>query len=200
MQAARGTPVGDRDDPDQGSAEASGGLIDRPRVWALFISVAAVMIAVDQISKVLAVRHLTGEPDVQVVGEILQLHLTYNPGAAFSLGTRFTAVLSCLAIVATVVILWISRRLASRLWAVAMGLLLAAVAGNLLDRLFRDPDPFRGHVVDFLMLPNWPVFNVADVCINIGIGLILIQLLRGVNTAGVRETAHGANASREDPA
>lgn len=182
MQAARGTPVDDRDD----SGPAPTRLVAAPRTWLLFAAVAGVLLVVDQVSKVFAVRHLTGEPDVSVVGELLQLHLTYNPGAAFSLGTRFTVVLSCLAITATLVVLWLSRRLRSRLWAVGLGFLLAGIDGNLIDRLFREPGAFRGHVVDFLMMPNWPIFNVADICINVGVGLILIQVFRGIALDGTR--------------
>lgn len=183
MQAARGTPVDDRDD---GTEPTRSPLLAAPRTWLLFAAVAGVMLVVDQVTKVLAVDRLTGEPDVEVVGELLQLHLTYNPGAAFSLGTRFTVALSLLAIVATLVVLWLSRRVRSKWWAVALGLMLAGIDGNLADRLFRDPAPFRGHVVDFLMLPNWPVFNVADMCINVGVAMILVQVLRGIAMDGTR--------------
>ncbi|GAA1523362.1 signal peptidase II [Nocardioides humi] len=197
MQAARGTPVDDRDD---GTGRTRSGLLAHRGSWLLFAAVAAVMIAVDQVAKVLAVRHLTGEPDVEVVGELLQLHLTYNPGAAFSLGTRFTVAIACLACVATLVVLWTSRRVVSRVWAVGLGLLLAGIDGNLIDRLVREPGPFRGHVVDFLMLPNWPVFNVADICINVGVGLILLQVLRGVNLDGTRaQHSHGETDPETDP-
>ncbi len=64
--------------------------------------------------------------------------------------------------------------------------MLAGIDGNLADRLFREPGPFRGHVVDFLMLPNWPVFNVADICINVGVVMILVQVLRGIAMDGTR--------------
>lgn len=186
MQAARGTPVDHRDD---GPGRTGERFLAHPRNWLLFAAVAVVMVAIDQVAKVLAVRHLTGEPDRPVVGELLQLHLTYNPGAAFSLGTRFTVAITCLACVATLVVLWTSRKVASPVWAVGLGLLLAGIDGNLLDRMFREPGPFKGHVVDFLMLPNWPVFNVADICINVGVGLILLQVLRGVSLDGSRATA-----------
>jgi len=89
------------------------------------------------------------------------------------------------------VVLWVSRRLGSTLWAVALGLLLAGVAGNLTDRLFREPGPMRGHVVDFLRLPHWPIFNVADVCINIAAVLIVVQALRGIGVNGRRATEDG---------
>jgi len=185
MTAARRAPLDHRDD----GPGRSGALLAHPRGWLLFAAVAAVMVAIDQVAKVLAVRHLAGEPDRELVGELLQLHLTYNPGAAFSLGTRFTVVIACLAWVATLVVLWVSRRVVSKVWAVGLGLLLAGIDGNLIDRMIREPGPFRGHVVDFLMLPNWPVFNVADICINVGVGLILLQVLRGVNLDGTRATS-----------
>ncbi len=138
----------------------------------------------DVVTKRLAVEHLTGQPDQQLVGELLQLHLTRNPGAAFSTGTAFTEVLTFVAIIAVGVVLWLSRRLGSATWAVALAFLLAGVTGNLTDRMFREPGPFRGHVIDFLMLPNWPVFNVADICINVAAGLILVQAFRGVRIDG----------------
>src|SRR5206468_822877 len=82
--------------------------------------------------------------------------------AAFSTGTSYTVVLSFVAIVAACAVLWVSRRLGSAGWAVALGFLLAGVLGNLTDRVFRAPGFLHGHVVDFLQLPHWPVFNVAD--------------------------------------
>ncbi|WP_435741527.1 signal peptidase II [Nocardioides sp. SYSU DS0663] len=155
----------------------------------------AVLYATDVVTKVLAVEHLADRPDVEVVGDLLVLHLVRNPGAAFSTGTEYTVVLSCIAIAAVVVVLWLLRRVGSRVWAVALGLLLAGVAGNLTDRLLREPGPLRGHVIDFLMLPNWPVFNVADICINVAAGLILVQAFRGVRVDGGREGSEDAEGS-----
>ena len=129
--------------------------------------------------------------DVPVLGDWFTLHLTFNPGAAFSTGTGFTIVFTCLAMVAVVVVLWLSRRLASTGWAVALGFLLGGVGGNLTDRIVREPAPFHGHVVDFLMLPNWPVFNVADICINVAAGLIILQTFRGVALDGSRDSEDG---------
>ncbi|GAA5151117.1 signal peptidase II [Nocardioides marinquilinus] len=173
----------------------------------LFAAVALVAYAADQVSKVVATRTLDGRPDVQVVGELLQLHLTFNPGAAFSTGTGITPVITVIAILATLGVLWYVRRVGSALWAVALGVLLAGVAGNLTDRLLREPGPFRGHVVDFLMLPNWPVFNIADVCINVAAVLIIVQAFRGVRIDGTREgqpddeaDADGEAAGTDDPA
>ena len=154
--------------------------------WVLAL-VALTLYAVDMTTKVLAVRHLDGRPDVPLVGDLLVLHLTRNPGAAFSTGTEYTVVLSCLAAVAVCVVLYLSLRVRSVLWAVGLGLLLAGVSGNLTDRVLREPGPMRGHVIDFLMLPNWPVFNIADICINVAAGVILLQAFRGVRLDGSRD-------------
>lgn len=182
MQAARGTPLS-RDDSgltDQTPAPS------RRRALGVLFGTFALLYAADQVTKVLAVRLLTGEPDKPLVGELLQLHLTRNPGAAFSTGTAFTEVFSLLAVVATLVILFLSGRVRSPFWGFSLGLLLAGITGNLTDRLLRAPGPLRGHVVDFLMLPNWPVFNIADICINAGAVLILVQAFRGVRLDGTR--------------
>jgi signal peptidase II len=168
----------------------------RRRQLALFGGIAVVAYAVDVVTKVLAVRHLTGEPPVPVVGDLLSLYLTYNSGAAFSFLTGHTEVLSVVAIVATCAVLWVARRLGSTGWAIALGFLLGGVAGNLTDRLLREPGPLRGHVVDFLMLPNFPVFNVADICINIAAATIVLQALRGINVDGTR---HSEVAEKDTP-
>jgi len=156
------------------------------RVWRVFALVALALYAVDLGTKIVALDRLSGRDDVPIIGDILQLHLTRNPGAAFSTGTSYTAVLSVIAIGAALLVLWVSRRLGSTGWAIGLGCLLAGILGNLTDRLFRAPSPFRGHVVDFLELPNWPVFNVADILINVAAGVIVLQALRGVRLDGTR--------------
>jgi signal peptidase II len=77
-------------------------------------------------------------------------------------------------------------RLRNRTWAVALGLLLGGALGNLTDRLVRQPGVMRGHVVDFLELPNWPVFNIADTALTLAAVLIVVQSLRGIGTDGRR--------------
>jgi signal peptidase II len=119
-----------------------------------------------------------------VLGDLLQLTLVRNPGAAFSTGTSYTIVLSLVAVAATVVVLVIARRLRNPLWAFGLGCLLGGVLGNLTDRVFREPSVLRGHVVDFIALPHWPVFNVADMSINVAAAVIVIQALRGVPHSG----------------
>ncbi len=185
MQAARGTSLRPSDPGTEGESPHSRQR-RRRRCLLLFAVVAAVAYTVDVVSKVLAVHFLTGRPPVQVIGDFLTLTLTRNSGAAFSTATSYTAALTCIAIVAAVVVVWVARRLGSVGWAFALGFLLAGVSGNLTDRLFREPAPFQGHVVDFLSFPHWPVFNVADACINVAAALIIIMSLRGVRVDGTR--------------
>lgn len=184
MQAARGASLNPSDQADKGPARRRLG----PR-W-LFAGVALLAYAVDLGSKQWALSALA-DGDIAVLGDWFTLHLTFNPGAAFSTGTDFTIVFTGLAVVAVVVVLWLSRRLGSTGWALALGLLLGGVGGNLTDRLVRDPEPLRGHVVDLLMLPNWPVFNVADIWINVAAGLIILQTFRGIALDGSRESGAG---------
>ena len=188
MQAARGASLNPSDQAESVPA--------RRRVDArlVFAGVALVAYAVDLGSKQWALSALA-DGDIAVLGDWFTLHLTSNPGAAFSTGTGFTIVFTCLAMVAVVVVLWLSRRIASVGWALGLGFLLGGVGGNLTDRIVREPEPFHGHVVDFLMLPNWPVFNIADMCINIAAGLIILQTFRGIALDGTREDQKGSEAA-----
>jgi signal peptidase II len=142
--------------------------------------VAALVILVDQVTKALAVAHLTEGRPVRVLGPVLRLDLTRNAGAAFSTATGMTWVLTVIAVAVVVVVVRASRRLGSRAWAVAFGLLLGGACGNLADRLLRAPGVARGHVVDFLEFPHWPIFNVADTSIVTAGALVVLLTLRGV--------------------
>jgi signal peptidase II len=157
---------------------------DQASRLGLLLSIAVAAWLADLITKIVAVRELADRAPVEVLGPVLQLNLTRNAGAAFSTGTSVTPVISAFAIVAFVVVLVLATRVRTTGWAWALGLLLAGIAGNLTDRLFREPGPLRGHVIDFLELPNWPIFNVADICINVAAALIVIQSLRGVPLRG----------------
>lgn len=188
LQAARGASL-------SASENTSSRTPGSPRAARLAFAVAGVALMVDLGSKQLAVRELSGAP-VRVLGDVLQLELVRNPGAAFSAAASLTPLISVVAVLATVVVCWYALRVRHRGWAVALGLLLAGVSGNLVDRLFRAPGPFRGHVVDFLALPHWPVFNVADMCIDVAGALLVVLLLRGVSMDGVR---HPRDVRREQP-
>lgn len=181
MQAARGASLtGDAGPTGPTGPTASTGAAR----YRLVLGIGVLALLLDQGTKVLALDRLDRGDPVEVLGSLLRLNLTSNAGAAFSTGTSLTPYISIFGCVALVVVLVVSRRVATPLWAIAMGLLLAGIAGNLFDRFFREPGPLRGHVIDFLELPNWPIFNVADVCINVAAGLIILQSVRGVPLAG----------------
>lgn len=184
MQAARGASLNSSDPDPTSRPEASRKA--RIRSLTAFWVIAAVFVALDQWSKELALAELEGQGTKQLVGDWLGLTLVRNPGAAFSMGTSFTEVLSVVACVATGVVLWFSLRLRNTFWAVGLGFLLAGIVGNLIDRLTREPGVLQGHVIDFFKLPNWPVFNVADICINVAAVVIIIQTLRGIRLDGTR--------------
>ncbi len=116
------------------------------------------------------VRELSDREPVTLLGGLLTLRLVRNPGAAFGFAEGLTIAFTVVAVAVVVVILRLSRRLRSTPWAVALGLVLGGAVGNLVDRIFRAPGPGRGHVVDFLELPHWPVFNLADSAIVSGGG------------------------------
>lgn len=163
----------------QPAAEAS----LRPRRVGLFAASATVALTLDVITKVVAVALLEGRDPVRLLGGGLYLVLYRNPGAAFSLATGLTWLLTLIAVVVVIAIVRLAPRLRSPGWALGLGLVLGGALGNLVDRFFRSPGPLRGHVVDFLSLlaPDgsvWPVFNLADSAIvSGGVLLVLLALL-----------------------
>jgi signal peptidase II len=173
MQAARGASL--TRDPAPGQRGSRLGLVT---------SIAAVAWLVDLVTKIVAQHELADRGPVEVLGSLLRLNLTHNGGAAFSTGTSLTPVIAVFAVVAFVVVVVLATRAGTTGWAWALGLLLAGIGGNLTDRIFREPGPLRGRVIDFLQLPHWPIFNVADVCINVAAALIVLQSVRGVPLRG----------------
>lgn len=165
----------------------------RPLV-ALLAVVAAVVLVVDQLTKIWAVATFTEGERVPLVGDLLGLTLLYNPGAALSIATGMTWVFTVAAVGVSVVVVRIAARLGSRTWAVALGLLLGGAVGNLIDRLVREPGFAVGHVVDFIAYGDLFVGNVADIAIVAAAGLIILLSLRGVAVDGTREGAPDAAA------
>jgi signal peptidase II len=155
-----------------------------PRRGLLLVVVALVVLAADVITKAVVVATLEGERPVRVLGGLAYLQLVRNPGAAFSMATGMTWVLTLIAIAVVIAIVWIMPKLRSVGWAIGLSLVLAGALGNLSDRIFRAPGPLRGHVIDFVSVfkPNgdaWPVFNVADSSIVVGGALIVLMALLG---------------------
>ncbi len=157
----------------------------RRLLWTLLV--AAVLLAADQLTKGWAVDALTDRAPVPVIGDFIRFRLLYNPGAAFSLGAGSTWIFAILAAVAVVALLWISRKVRSAGWAIALGLLLGGATTHLGDRLFRDPGFARGHVVDFIDYNGWFVGNVADIALFFGAVSLLVLSFRGVPIDGVKQ-------------
>ncbi|GAA0901632.1 signal peptidase II [Pseudonocardia zijingensis] len=175
-----------------------------PRV-RLLSAIAAAVLVLDVVTKVLAVAQLEDREPVEILGGLVYLQLVRNPGAAFSLATGYTWVLTIVAIGVVVVIVRVARRLRSTGWAVALGLVLGGALGNLVDRLFRAPGPLHGHVVDVvsLLAPDgrvWPVFNLADSSIVSGGVLLVLLALLGRELDGTRAPRRADRREREEEA
>ncbi|WP_427896486.1 signal peptidase II [Kribbella sp. GL6] len=176
------------DSPSAGSPSSTPAAGGRSWKWTVvFGGVGLVVLFLDQLTKALALAHLTpGEP-VNVIGSLLKFNLIRNSGAAFSLGAGYTPYISAVQIAVAVGVVYLSRKLGSAGWSVAFGLLFGGAVGNILDRIFREPSPFHGHVVDFLQTPHWAIFNVADMAVTSAAVLLVIQTLRGIKLDGTRE-------------
>lgn len=167
LQAARGTPL------------------NRRLPALLAVGVALLGLGVDQASKGAVLGALTPGRPVEVIGTLLRFNLTFNPGAAFSLGTSMTLALSIFAIVALLACVLVAlRRVRTLPQGLAVGLLMAGISGNLHDRLLRAPGPLLGHVVDFIQLPHFAIFNVADICITSAAVLVVLLSLRSPSGDG----------------
>jgi signal peptidase II len=161
------------------------------------VAVAAAAYVADQATKTWAEASLGDGRRHPVLGDLLTLNLTHNPGAAFSMGTGYTVVLTVIAIGVIVVCLKMARQLGSTGWAIGLGLLLGGALGNVTDRIVRPPAPFRGHVVDWIELPHWPVFNLADSAICVAAAIFVLQSIRGVHLDGRRERLDVDSAGSE---
>src|SRR3954447_14844122 len=190
--------AGEHPDPADGEAPAR-----RPRT-RLLLSLAATVLLLDVVTKILVVATLHEGQNVRVLGGGVYLTFWRNTGAAFSFAEGATILFSLIAVAVAVVIVRTARRLFSTGWAVALGLVLGGAVGNLIDRIFRAPGFLRGGVVDFVSVfaPDgrvWPVFNVADSAIVCGGILGALLALRGIEFDGTRAGAKTA-ATPSEPA
>lgn len=175
MQTTRGASLSD-DDTQSPS-------VRHRRIGVLSI-VAACVLAADVVSKVIVVATLSDHAPIRLLGGFLTLNETRNSGAAFGLGEGLTVLLAAVATGVIVAILRTARRLYSTQWAVVLGLLLGGATGNLVDRITRSPGVLRGHVVDWIQLPHWPIFNIADSSIVCGAILAVLLAMRGMQIDG----------------
>jgi signal peptidase II len=162
----------------------------RPRrVAVLLFAIAAVIVAVDQVTKALVVSNLREGESRRVIGGVLSWTYQRNPGSAFSLFQHIPVLFTIIAAVIAAVIVVRAPRVHDRLAGIALGLVLGGAVGNLIDRIARPPGVFRGRVIDFIDFHWWPVFNVADSAVVIGALLLLIASIRSDRRAKEREHA-----------
>jgi signal peptidase II len=154
---------------------------------AIVFGIAALAVGLDQLTKYLAEEYLVLGQSVSLIGDWLSLRLAYNEAAAFSLGFGATWILALISSIAVIALIWFGPRVKSTVWAVIAGLVLGGAAGNWIDRVFKAPSFFSGHVVDFIQVPlNFPIFNFADTFLVVGVGLAILRTLRGDELGGGR--------------
>lgn len=144
------------------------------RSYRLLLLVAAAVVAVDQLTKELALDALADGP-IHLIEGVLSLSLHYNPGGAFGILQGYPGFFLVATVAVSVLILVWARSLPGTAHIVPLGLVLGGGLGNVTDRVIRDTG---GRVVDFIDLHVWPVFNVADSAIVVGVGLLLLATMR----------------------
>ena len=147
----------------------------------LYLGLTIALLAIDQATKAWALATLTPFQGKPFIGDVLKFYLVWNDSAAFSISFGATWIFTIISSVATLVVIWLMLRTPSKAWRLTLAILLAGVVGNLADRLFREPGFPVGKVVDFLQLPfNFPIFNVADICITGSMTAVVILVMRGI--------------------
>ena len=138
----------------------------------LFYSVALLIIGLDQLFKFLVTRAMLLGQSFPIYHDIIQLTYVRNTGAAFSLFVGFSPYLAVVGVLVVAVVLYYHYKLPANNLPLQFGLacLLGGSVGNLLDRLCRH------YVIDYLDITIWPVFNLADVMINVGVILLAYKL------------------------
>ena len=138
----------------------------------------------DYLTKFAAVKILVDEP-INLIGDFLKLELVFNTGAAFSLATSKTIFLSVFAMAAAAGIFFFASRIDSSRWALALGLVLGGIFGNLTDRIFRSPGGLQGPVVDWISFSFWPTFNIADSGVVVGVMTIVWLIWKNIPSRSV---------------
>ncbi|WP_411734363.1 signal peptidase II [Paeniglutamicibacter sp.] len=167
-------------------------------------ALAMLALVLDQITKRIVESSMYEGQVIDVLPPLLRWYYIKNSGAAFSMGEGYTWIFSIIqAAVLLYVAVFLVRKIRVWPWVLALGGLMGGVAGNLTDRLFRPPSFGQGHVVDFIALPNFAIFNVADmfiVCSMIGICLLLFtgRELDGSKSVAKKEPGHDAGAEQQE--
>ena len=153
-------------------------------LWKRLYTIAWAVWLVDFATKVWAINNLSASNPTKIIGNFLQLTLIRNSGSAFSLAQGATIIFTFFAIFVVGAIAYYAPRITSRGWAIVLGLALGGVLGNLSDRIFRSPGYFTGHVIDWIELTHWPVFNLADTAIVVAAGIAIVLSIRNISPMG----------------
>jgi signal peptidase II len=151
------------------------------RPWRSLYLTAWVVWLIDLGTKVWAVEVLSSRANVQIIGSFLQLTFVQNSGAAFGIGAGSTIIFTFFALAVLIFITRYALQITSKGWALVCGLVLGGILGNLTDRVFREPSFLQGHVIDWIQIPNWPVFNIADSAIVIAAVVAIILTIRNIS-------------------
>jgi signal peptidase II len=151
------------------------------RPWRSLYLTAWVVWLIDLGTKVWAVEVLSSRANVQIIGSFLQLTFVQNSGAAFGIGAGSTIIFTFFALAVLIFITRYALQITSKGWALVCGLVLGGILGNLTDRIFREPSFLQGHVIDWIQIPNWPVFNIADSAIVIAAVVAIILTIRNIS-------------------
>ena len=151
------------------------------RPWRSLYLTAWVVWLIDLGTKVWAVEVLSSRANVQIIGSFLQLTFVQNSGAAFGIGAGSTIIFTFFALAVLIFIARYALQITSKGWALVCGLVLGGILGNLTDRIFREPSFLQGHVIDWIQIPNWPVFNIADSAIVIAAVVAIILTIRNIS-------------------
>ncbi|AMM32496.1 Lipoprotein signal peptidase [Sinomonas atrocyanea] len=159
----------------------------RRRAVVLLALIAALAYTGDQLTKLWVTSTMVEGQRIPVLPPLLQWYYIRNSGAAFSIGEGVTWLFTIIMTVVAVGIIVYTRRVRSLWWGTALGLVLGGALGNLTDRLFREPSFGMGHVVDFISLPHFAIFNVADSAVVCGVMLVCLLTLTGLSPDGTRQ-------------
>lgn len=156
--------------------------------YVYFILLSVGTIIADRLTKLWIVRLLpVPGQEIHVLGTALSFTHVHNTGGAFGLFSNFNFLFVIVGILVPVLILIFFRKLLGKGvgWSIGTGLILGGAVGNLIDRLL------YGHVIDFIDVHFWPIFNVADIGITVGIGILFLLILREGNEEKKEESAQG---------
>ena len=156
--------------------------------WRTLLSVAWLIWILDLATKAWAVSQLANREPVRILGSFFQLTFIRNSGAAFSFASNATLFLSLFGIIVALGVIYFAPKITSKGWSVVLGLVLGGVLGNLMDRIFREPSFLRGHVIDWMQLPHWPIFNIADSAIVVAAALAMILTARNISPIFTKES------------